>query len=157
MYPRQQALPLSSIGDPKSVFTRISSVIITTPRTLRCCSTFSVMTAGASLFLSPHAQGWIYIELEEVKGHISVADCSIHQTTTGTFTNQIHDTLSWDLKNFHFHICNGNNGNIGNNGNNGIMGIIRDQFVVYHEIIYSASLFNRLNGLGFASSFNLFN
>ena len=35
------------------------------------------------------------------------------------------------------------------------MGIIRVQFVVYHEIIYSASLFNRLNGLGFFSSFNL--
>ena len=35
------------------------------------------------------------------------------------------------------------------------MGIIRVQFVVYNEIIYSASLFNRLNGLGFASSFNL--
>ena len=45
----------------------------------------------------------------------------------------------------------------GNNGNNGIMGIIRVQFVVYNEIIYSASLFNRLNGLGFASSFNLLN
>ena len=35
------------------------------------------------------------------------------------------------------------------NGNNQRPG------VVYHEIIYSASLFNRLNGLGFASSFNL--
>ena len=35
------------------------------------------------------------------------------------------------------------------------MGIIRVQFVVYNEIIYSALLFNRLNGLGFASSFNL--
>ena len=29
--------------------------------------------------------------------------------------------------------------------------------VVYHEIFYSASLFNRLNGLGFTSSFNLLN
>ena len=56
-----------------------------------------------------------------------------------------------------FFIYNGNNWNNGNNGNKGIMGIIRVQFVVYHEIIYSASLFNRLNGLGFASSFNLLN
>ena len=37
----------------------------------------------------------------------------------------------------------------GYNGNNQRPG------VVYHEIIYSATLFNRLNGLSFASSFNL--
>ena len=36
-----------------------------------------------------------------------------------------------------------------------IMGIIRVGVFIYHEIIYSASLFNKLNGLGFASSFNL--
>ena len=37
------------------------------------------------------------------------------------------------------------------------MGIIRVQFVVYHEIIYSATLFNRLNALGSASCFNQLN
>merc|ERR1712030_85064 len=36
-----------------------------------------------------------------------------------------------------------------------IMGIIRIGVFLYHEIIYSASLFNKLNGLGFASSFNI--
>ena len=36
-----------------------------------------------------------------------------------------------------------------------IMGIIRVGVFIYHEIIYSALLFNKLNGLGFASSFNL--
>ena len=37
------------------------------------------------------------------------------------------------------------------------MGIIRVQFGVYHEIIYSASVFNRLTDLGFASVVCLLN
>ena len=35
------------------------------------------------------------------------------------------------------------------------IGIIRVQVGVYHEIVYEASVFNRLNSLGFASEFNL--
>ena len=37
------------------------------------------------------------------------------------------------------------------------IGIIRVQVGVYHEIFYEASVFNRLNFLGFASEFNLLN
>merc|ERR1711874_935226 len=35
------------------------------------------------------------------------------------------------------------------------MGTIRVGVFIYHELIYSASLFNKLNGLCFASSFNV--
>ena len=38
-----------------------------------------------------------------------------------------------------------------------IIGIIGVEVGVYQEIVYSASLFNRLNDLGFASVFNLLN
>ena len=37
------------------------------------------------------------------------------------------------------------------------IGIITVQVGVYHEIVYSASLFNRLNSLGFASGSNILN
>ena len=37
------------------------------------------------------------------------------------------------------------------------IGIIRVQVGVYHEIVYEASVFNRITGLGVASAVNLLN